>query len=80
MLLIFLRYYQLAAEHNFAPAQNNIGNLYFYGNGVEKDVNEAFKYYKLSADQGKIHLFLLLHLRLWSSFFSSLFRLLFGTI
>ena len=56
-LLIHFRYYKLAAEQNSAPAQNNLGNLYFYGNGVEKDVNEAFKYYKISADQGNSFIF-----------------------
>ncbi len=34
-----------------AKAQYEIGDLYYYGDGVAKDYYEAFKWYKLAADQ-----------------------------
>ena len=35
-----------------AYAQNNLGYMYYHGQGVEKDYKEAIKWYKLSAEQG----------------------------
>jgi TPR repeat protein len=47
-----LEYFQLAADKSLALAQNNLGNMYFIGNGVEKSYQTAFEYYQLAADQG----------------------------
>ena len=33
-------------------AENNIGDMYFHGEGVEKNYNEAFKWFRKSAEQG----------------------------
>ena len=41
-----------AANKGNAEAQNKLGNCYFYGDGVEQDINEAVRYYRLSAEQG----------------------------
>ncbi len=35
-----------------ASAQNNLGNCYYYGDGVKKDYAEAVKWYRKAADQG----------------------------
>ena len=35
-----------------ASAQNNLGNCYYYGDGVKKDYVEAVKWYRKAADQG----------------------------
>ena len=45
------KYYKLAADQNYADAQNNLGYCYQHGIGTEKDESQAFKYYKLVADQ-----------------------------
>lgn len=47
-----LRLYTLSADQGYARAQNNLGNLYYDGEGVKKDYKEAARFYKLSADQG----------------------------
>ena len=36
-----------------ASAQNNLGDCYYYGNGVEQDYAEAVKWYRKAADQGE---------------------------
>lgn len=41
----------LSSEGNSA-AQNSLGDMYYYGYGVEKDYNEARIQYELSAKQG----------------------------
>ena len=35
-----------------AVDQNELGNKYFWGNGVPKDQVEAFRLYRMAADQG----------------------------
>lgn len=40
------------AEQGDAEAQCNLGVLYKNGQGVNKDFNKAFEWYKLSAEQG----------------------------
>lgn len=40
------------ANQTDAVEQNKIGEMYFYGNGVEQSYEEAAKWYRLSADQG----------------------------
>jgi len=48
-----LEYYQRAANQGYALAQNYLGFCYDQGKlGVKKDTKEAFKWFKLAADQG----------------------------
>ena len=42
------RYFKLSAEKNYAPAQYNLGLLYYN----ENNLDEAAKYFKLAADNG----------------------------
>ncbi|KAJ3333727.1 hypothetical protein HDU76_004539 [Blyttiomyces sp. JEL0837] len=45
----------MAAEQGNSTAQNNLGGIYYSGNveaGVEKDLGEAVKWFKMAADQG----------------------------
>ena len=35
-----------------ASAQNNLGSMYYYGEGVEKDSKKAFVWYEKAASQG----------------------------
>jgi TPR repeat protein len=41
-----------AADQGFADAQNNLGFMYQYGQGVAPDFKEAVKWYHKAADQG----------------------------
>ena len=41
-----------AAEQGDAVAQLNLGNGYYFGNGVEKDLKQAVYWYQKAADQG----------------------------
>lgn len=45
-------YFLLSADQGYAKAQNNVGYCYEFGEGVESDMQEALRYYKLAADQG----------------------------
>ena len=47
-----VRLYRLAAEQGFAPAQYNLGAIYFEGLGVPQDHKEAEKWFRRSAEQG----------------------------
>ena len=40
------------AKHGDANAQYDLGEAYYHGKGVDKDLFEAVKWYKLAADQG----------------------------
>ncbi|MBI5252019.1 MAG: SEL1-like repeat protein, partial [Desulfomonile tiedjei] len=40
------------AKKNDPKAQNDLGDLYFYGRGVPTDYTEAVKWYRKAADQG----------------------------
>jgi len=42
----------LSAEQGYANAQNNLAVCYASGGGVEKDMKEAIRLFRLSADQG----------------------------
>ena len=46
-LLWFLK----AADQSFAEAQNNLGDLFYYGIGVEKNYDKAAEWYAKSAEQ-----------------------------
>lgn len=45
-------WYLQAAEQNHSTAQNNLGQCYEKGNGVEANIREAIKWYRLSAENG----------------------------
>lgn len=46
------RWYRKAAEQGFAPAQSELGSLYFDGIGCPRDLVEAYKWTNLAAAQG----------------------------
>ena len=45
-------WYCLAAALGDADAQSNLGTMYFKGEGVPQDYNEAAKWYRKAANQG----------------------------
>jgi TPR repeat protein len=45
----------LLAEQGDAKGQQKLGNMYYYGDGVDKDYVEAVKWYRKSAEQGDAH-------------------------
>ena len=45
-------YYQVGAEANYAKAQANLGYCYETGFGTERNLNDAIKWYRASAEQG----------------------------
>jgi uncharacterized protein len=47
-----LHIWQSRAEQGVAVAQNNLGLMYFKGQGVPRDFGEAAKWYRLAAEQG----------------------------
>ena len=47
-----VKWYRKAAEQGHAKAQNNLGNCYYHGNGVEENEKEAVKWYRKAAEQG----------------------------
>lgn len=46
------KYWLMAAEQGDIEAQNNLGFMFYNGNGVQKDYTEAARYWRLSAEQG----------------------------
>ena len=44
-------WYKEAAEQGHADAQNNLGECYFYGHGVNENYNEAVKWFRKAAEQ-----------------------------
>ncbi|MBI2947190.1 MAG: sel1 repeat family protein [Verrucomicrobia bacterium] len=48
------KWFRKSAEQGYAPAQYNLGSLYYHGTGVPKDYQEALKWYRKAADQGFI--------------------------
>ena len=46
------KWYRKAAEQGYAPAQNELGDLYYDGQGVDKSYAEAVKCFRLAANQG----------------------------
>ena len=49
-----LREWRALAEQGHAPAQLELGGLYFMGKGVPQDYAEAVKWYRKAAEQGNI--------------------------
>ncbi len=41
-------------KDGYAPAQQNVGTIYLVGDGVQKDSTEAFKWFKMAAEQGNV--------------------------
>ena len=46
-----LKFFKLAAEQNFAPAQYSLGIMHENGQGVRRNFAEALKLYNLAAEQ-----------------------------
>ncbi|MCR5790327.1 MAG: protein kinase, partial [Lachnospiraceae bacterium] len=49
-----LEWLTIAAEGGHAEAQNQLGVMYEYGEGVEQDYQKAMECYQLAADQGDV--------------------------
>ncbi|MCF0136703.1 MAG: sel1 repeat family protein [Lachnospiraceae bacterium] len=49
-----LKYYELAAEHKYAPAYDGLGYIWYYGRTGQRDYEKAFKYFSLSRDTGNL--------------------------
>lgn len=47
-----VEWYRKAAEQGYALAQDDLGDCYYYGDGVEEDYVEAVKWYQRAAEQG----------------------------
>ena len=47
-----MKWYRLAADQGYAPAQNSVGVLYARGEGESQNWAEAVRWYRLAADQG----------------------------
>ena len=45
------KWFRIAADKGYAPAQNDLGFFYAQGRGVKKDDAEAVKWYRRAADQ-----------------------------
>ena len=41
-----------AANREYPPAQDYLGELYYHGNGIDKDLKESVKWYQAAAEQG----------------------------
>ncbi|VAW68610.1 hypothetical protein MNBD_GAMMA09-2694 [hydrothermal vent metagenome] len=50
-----LRLYRQAAGSGYAPAQNNLGEMYERGFGVSADIDKAAQWYLIAARQGEGH-------------------------
>jgi uncharacterized protein len=50
-----LWWFQKSAHQGSSAAQNNLGKMYFEGNGVPKDAREAIGWYRKAAEQGNAH-------------------------
>jgi TPR repeat protein/CRISPR/Cas system-associated endoribonuclease Cas2 len=46
------RWFRAAAEQGLAEAQDELGDCFFYGNGVDEDFVEAASWYRKAAEQG----------------------------
>ncbi|MBK9575043.1 MAG: sel1 repeat family protein [Rhodoferax sp.] len=49
---VAMRWYRLAADQGFAPAESNLGGMYAKGQGVAPDYKEAVKWFRFAADKG----------------------------
>ena len=46
------KYFRIAAEKGFGPAQHSLGSLYAEGKGVPQNDHEAFGWFRKAAEQG----------------------------
>jgi TPR repeat protein len=46
------RWFRAAAEQGLAEAQNELGDCFYYGNGVDEDFGEAVSWFRKAAEQG----------------------------
>ena len=46
------KWVKLAAEQGNSYAENHLGELFYYGDGVQKDYSQSFKWFQSSADKG----------------------------
>ncbi len=46
-----LDWFQKAADQGFAKAEKNLGDMYFFGHGIDKDYAQALTWYGKAADQ-----------------------------
>ena len=49
---IFKNLYRRATEEKDADAQKELGNCYYFGRGIEKNLEEAAKWWRRAAEQG----------------------------
>ena len=54
------------AEQGVSHAQNALGEMYMYGEGIPQDYNEAAKWFRLAAEQGHRRAQFLLGVLYWS--------------
>jgi len=47
-------YYQVAAEQGLSDANYELGECYYFGNGVEEDEPHAFEYYQIATVSGEV--------------------------
>ena len=45
-----IHYYSLAANQNDADAQHILGNIYYEGEYISKDISKAIHYFSLAAN------------------------------
>lgn len=46
-----VKWFRMAAEQEYAPAQRELGICYAVGNGIEQSYNEAAKWFRMAAEQ-----------------------------
>ena len=70
-----------AAATGYAESQHNLGTMYYLGNGVTQDYQQAFNWYSKAKEQGYVHRMIfhvnLLTVRLilsWRAFKTIMFR------
>ena len=47
-----VKWYRMAAERGFVPAQSKLGDCLFYGYGTEQNEQEGLKWWRMAAAQG----------------------------
>ena len=47
-----LKYYKLALKHGSINVYSSIGDIYYYGKGIQENINTALKYYQEGIDNG----------------------------
>ena len=47
-----VRWFRKAAAQNYPAAQHRLGNCYYHGQGVRKDLVQSIQWYRRAAAQG----------------------------